>query len=190
MTDKKSLNGKKFEGVLAEPIDTGLFMPILANDPAWPKYLEAHRLLLDSKRREKIVDLARHLDIDVEAFNLSDPSNGIGLLMLYSRVAIELASHVVPGFQEKSRGKQPREIVRAIRIAVDLAKKNPKGKKSEFELCRDYLKGEMPDLARPGKRTELDKKARSLANRISNDRVAAKREEKALHKKPPLRVVK
>jgi hypothetical protein len=31
MTDKplKSLNGKKFEGVLAEPIDHGLFMPLL-----------------------------------------------------------------------------------------------------------------------------------------------------------------
>jgi hypothetical protein len=189
MADKplKSLNGKKFEGVLAEAIDTDLFMPLVENDPAWPKYLEAHTLLLDHKRREKMLALARHLGIDVDQFGLADPANGWGLAFLYGRVAIELASHVIPGFQEKPRGKHPREIVRAIRIGVD--RLNLQGK-SDLDACRDYLKFEQPDLAKARNRTELDKKARSLANRISNDRMAAKREEKALHKKPSLRIVK
>jgi len=42
MKDKplKSLNGKRFEGVLAEPIDTGMFMPVREDDLAWPKYFE------------------------------------------------------------------------------------------------------------------------------------------------------
>jgi hypothetical protein len=191
MTDKplKSLNGKKFEGVLAEPIDTGLFMPLLPDDPAWPKYLQAQALMLNSKRLAKMPELARHLDIDVEQFNLSDPANGGGLLMLYGIIAEKLASLVVPGFQEKSRGKHPREVVRMIRMAIDSTKENSKFG-SDREACLSYLKIEDPELARPHNRTELEKKAESLCNLISEDRADAARAEKALHKKQPLRVVK
>ena len=191
MTDKplKSLNGKKFEGVLAEPIDTGLFMPVRLDDPAWPLYLQAKAMVMSSQRMSKIPALADHLGIDVDLYNLNDPSNGAGLMMLLSRVGLELAGQVIPGFAEKSRGKHPREVVRKIREAVD-AVKAANNASSDFEACRNFLKFETPDLARPGKRTELDKRARSLQNLIAKDRASAARAEKALHKKPRLRIVK
>ena len=121
------------------------------------------------------------LGIDVDQFGLADPANGWGLAFLYGRVAIELASRVVPGFQEKPRGKHPREIIRAIRIGVD--RLNLQGK-SDLDACRDYLKFEQPDLAKARNRTDFDKKARSLANRISNDRQNAKKEEKKSSSNP------
>jgi hypothetical protein len=191
MTDKplKSLNGKKFEGVLAEPIDDGFFMPLLHDDPAWPVYLQAAKLKRQQLRLDKMPALARHLGIDVERFNLADPANLSGLMMFYATVAEKLASHVVPGFQEKPRGKHPREIARLIRQGVDAMKENGKAT-SDLEACRDFLKFETPDLARPHNRTELEKKAESLCNLISKDRSDAERAEKALHKKQPLRVVK
>jgi hypothetical protein len=186
MTDKplKSLNGKKFEGALAEPIDTGLFMPSLLlpnDDPAWPLYLNQRKLIMIDQRLTKMPALARHLDIDVERF--TDAST------LYTAIALKLASHVVPGFQEKSRGKQPREIVRLIRRAVDAMKDNGKAG-SDLEACRDFLKHETPELARPGNKSELEQKAKSLRNLVAKDRANAKRAAKALHKKPGLRVVK
>jgi hypothetical protein len=191
MTDKplKTLNGKKFDGVLAEPIDTGMFMPLRDDDPAWPKYLQTHAMVMSSLRMAKMPALAQHLGIDVESFGLSDPSNGLGLAMLCTRVAQELAGRVVPGFMEKSRGKHPREIVRLIRAAADFAKKAGKAS-SDLDVCRALLKHETPDLARPGNKSELERRAKSLRNLVAKDRAAADRAEKALHKKPRLRVVK
>lgn len=191
MTDKplKSLNGKKFEGVLAEPIDTGMFMPVRPDDPAWPKYLEAHHWAMHSQRMAKMPALAHHLGIDIEMLDLSDTSNGSGLMMLLGRVALELAGHVVPGFQEKSRGKQPREVIRVIRNAVDAMKESGKVG-SDLEAAREFIKFETPDLARPGRKSELERRAKSLRNLLAKDRAAAARAEKALHKKTRLRVVK
>jgi hypothetical protein len=191
MTDKplKSLNGKKFEGVLAEPIDTGMFMPVRLDDSAWPTYLQAHTMAMISLRLAKMPALARHLGIDVELYNLSDPSNGLGLMMLYGRIAQELAGHIIPGFMEKPRGKHPREIVRLIRRAVDAMKEHGKAG-SDLEACRNFLKFETPDLGRPGKKSELEKKARSLCNLVAKDRANVRRTEKPLHKKLRLRVVK
>jgi hypothetical protein len=185
----KSLNGKKFEGALAEPIDTGMFMPIRPDDPAWPQYLQAHAMMMSTQRMAKMPALARHLGIDVDHYNLSDPSNGLGLLMLCGSIAQELAGRVVPGFQEKPRGKNPREVVAFIRMAVDAMKAGGKAS-SDHEACKSFLKFETPDLARPGNRTELNKRARSLANLIAKDRTTAAKAEKALHKKPRLSVVK
>jgi len=190
MTDKplKSLNGKKFEGVLAEPIDDGFFMPLLHDDPAWPVYLQAVELKKRQLRLDKMSALARHLGIDVEKFGLADPANLSGLMMFYATIAEKLASHVVPGFQEKSRGKHPREIVRAIRRGVDWMKETGKAGSDE-DAARDFLKFEKPELARPHNRTELERKTRSLCNRISKDRIAENAEE-ALHKKTVLQIVK
>ena len=86
----KGLNGKKFEGVLAEPIDDGFFMPLLHDDPAWPVYLQAVELKRRELRLDKMQALARHLDIDVKPFNLADPSNGTGLMMFYAVIAEKL----------------------------------------------------------------------------------------------------
>jgi hypothetical protein len=191
MADKplKTLNGKKFEGALAEPIDTGMFMPVRLDDPAWPTYLQAHAMLMSSLRLAKMPALAQHLGINVEHYGFSDPSNGFGLMMLYGMIAQELASHVVPGFQEKSRGKHPREIIRLIRNGVDFAKLHGKAG-SDLEACRNFLKLETPDLGKPGKKSELEQKAKSLRNLVAKDRANAARAEKAVHKKPRLRVVK
>jgi hypothetical protein len=191
MADKlpKSLNGKKFEGVLAEPIDDGFFMPLLHDDPAWPVYLQAVKLKRRELRLDKMPALAEHLGIDVKQFNLADPANLTGLMAFYATIAEQLASHVVPGFMIKPRGKHPREIVRFIRTAVDAMQEAGKAGSDEEAAC-NYLKLETPDLARPHNRIELRKKTRSLCNRISADRKAAERDEKALHKKQPLRVVK
>jgi hypothetical protein len=185
----KTLNGKKFEGGLAEPIDTGMFMPVRPDDPAWPTYLQAHAMVMSSLRLAKMPALAQHLGIDVENYGLSDPSNGLGLMMLYARIAQELAAHVVPGFMEKPRGKHPREIVGVIRKAVDFAKEHGKFG-SDLEACRNFLKLETPDLGRPGKRSELEQKAKSLRNLVAKDRANAARAEKAVHKKTALRIVK
>jgi hypothetical protein len=192
MADKplKSLNGKKFEGVLAEPIDHGFFMPVLLpDDPAWPLYLRAIKLKKRELRLDKMQALARHLDIDIEQFNLTDPSNGFGLMMFYAVIAETLASHMIPGFMEKPRGKHPREIVRLIRECVDAMKANGKAG-SDLEACRDFLKHETPELARPRNKSELEQKAKSLRNLVARDRASVERAEKAVHKKPGLRVVK
>jgi hypothetical protein len=193
MTDKlsKSLNGKKFEGVLAEPIDTGLFMPILSkNEYAWMTYSMANKLTLREKRLDKMAALARHLDIDVEAFKLADPANLTGLMMFYATIAERLASHVVPGFLEKRRdSKNQRDIVRAIRTIADLEKENGKYSNDD-DFCMDYIKHERPELARPGRKSELKKRAHTLRNLIAKDRAKAARDEKALHEKTRLRVVK
>jgi hypothetical protein len=122
----KTLNGKKFEGVLAEPIDDGLFMPVIHDDPAWPKYLRAAELKRRELRLNKMPALARHLGIDVGSFNLADPANMVGLMMFYAAIAERLASHVIPGFMQKPRGKHPREVMRAIRQMVDTVKTSGK----------------------------------------------------------------
>lgn len=191
MTDKplKSLNGKKFEGELAEPIDTGLFMPLGGDDPTWLLYLRTRARMLSEQRRAKMPALARHLGINVNDFNLSDPANGVGLLMFYAVIAENLAGHVVPGFAEKERGKHPQEIVRLIRRAVDAAKEAGKAS-SDLDFCSSFLKHETPDLARPGNKSELARRARSLCNLVAKDRASAARAEKAVHKKARLRVVK
>src|SRR5260370_41876498 len=104
-------------------------------------------------------------------------------------MAEDLASHVVPGFEEKSRGQRPQEIVRLIRNAADFAKGAGKAS-SDLAVCREILKGEMPDLARPARKSELEKRAKSLRNLVAKDRASAARAEKAVHKKGRLRVVK
>jgi hypothetical protein len=183
MTDKplRSLNGKKFTGSLATPIDHGFFMPIdatisssLPESPDWPEYLKRSKQELHRQRMAKMPDLARHLGIDIEQFNLSDPSNGFGLSMLLGAIALKLASHVVPGFQEKPRGKHPREIVRFTRRAIDAAKAARKDL-SDLDVCREIIKLEQPELARPGKKGELERKAKSLRNLVSKDRASAER---------------
>jgi hypothetical protein len=185
----KTLNGKKFEGVLAEPIDDGLFMPVIYDDPAWPKYLRAAELKRRELRLNKMPALARHLGIDVGSFNLADPANMVGLMMFYAAIAERLASHVVPGFMQKPRGKHPREVMRAIRQMVDIMKTSGKVG-SDLEACRDFLKFETPDLARPGRKSELEQKAKSLRNLVAKDRADAARSEKPVHKKPRLVFVK
>jgi hypothetical protein len=166
-----------------------MFMPLSGNDADWQKYLLESHEELRRQRMAKMPDLARHLGIDVEQFGLPDPANGIGLMMLYAQIALDLASQAVPGFQEKPRGKHPREVIRLIRKAVDVMKENGKVK-SDLDACRNFLKFEKPDLARPHNQTELEKKAESLCNLISKDRANAERAESALHKKPRLRAVK
>jgi hypothetical protein len=149
MTDKplKNLNGKKFEGVLAEPIELGMFMPVRQDDPAWPTYLKAHAVALSSRRRAKMPELAHHLGVDAgdieEALLESGLPDTFGAALFYYAIAEKLAAHVVPGFQEKSRGKQPREIIRFIREAVDVMKEHGKAG-SDLEACRNFLKFETP----------------------------------------------
>jgi hypothetical protein len=195
MIDKplKSLLGKKFEGALAEPIDDGFFMPVRLDDPAWPIYLQAKAIKLQQLRLDKMPALARHLDInfaDVEKIVAvtAPPPNAFALGLYYYLIAEKLASHLVPGFQEKPRGKHPREIVRAIREMADALKEAGKVGSDE-EAAENFLKLEKPDLAKPHNQTELKKQVQSLCNRISQDRVKAERAEKALHKKPHLRIV-
>jgi len=133
--------------------------------------------------------LAEHLGIDVEVYGLSDPSNGIGLMMLYGRIAQELAGRVIPGFMEKSRGKHPREIVRLTREMVDAMKEHGKAG-SDLEACRNYLKFATPELAKPGRKSELEKKGK-ITTEFSRQRSRRRQtRRKGASQKTPLRVVK
>jgi hypothetical protein len=189
MTDKplKTLNGKKFEDELAEPIETGLLIPVKLDDPSWPEYFARRKEIMTAWRLAKMPSLALHLGIDPELFDLSTAS---GISTLCTQVAMELAAHVVPGFQEKSRGKWPREIVSRILFVVDVGKQSGKFS-SDLEGCKSYLMHTEPDLARPCNKSALDDKSHTLQNLIVKERVRLRREGgDLLHKKPRLSVVK
>jgi hypothetical protein len=191
MADKplRSLNGKKFKGVLAEPIDHGLYMPLTQllqrDDQVWRPFLRARARIMSDQRRAKMPALAEHLGIDLKIFNLSDPSNGTGLLFLYTAIAENLAGLVVPGFMEKPRGKHSPEIVEYTRLAADLAKTHGKVA-CDLDFCREIIKIETPDLARPGRKSELEKKAKTLRNLIARDRASAARARLKVRGKPRL----
>src|SRR6476646_851602 len=72
MTDKplKSLNGKKFEGVLAAPIDTGIIFPFRPKD-LWQEFSDKNYDELHRQRIAKMPYLARHLGIQFEGLDLS-----------------------------------------------------------------------------------------------------------------------
>lgn len=190
MTDKplKSLNGKKFTGALAEPIDTGVIIPLNRKD-LWPEFLERRHAELRRQRMAKIPDLARHLGIKFDHLDLENHSD---LLSLYGSITENLATLLIRGFQEKQAGRWPDELVMQILVAIE------KGKQlgtfaSDKDGCKEILKQLEPKLGRPGNRTELDHKVRSLENRVSKLRAKLKREhaaKKPVHKKPRLRIVK
>ena len=169
------LNGKELAGELTQPIDHGLYMPFLGavGSREWAKYLAERKKELRRRRTAKMPALARHLGIDVDRFNLS-PENGLGWMMLYAVIAERLTEELIPGFQEKSRGTLPREVLGQARIAIALLR--VKGNvQSQLEACEEIIKLWYPQLAKPGCKSELKRKADSLRVRVAEDRVRTRK---------------
>jgi len=194
MTDKslKSLNGKKFEGVLAEPIDLVMFglIPGVHSQEEIDAYKAKTSSSLFDQRRAKIPDLARHLGLDPD----SDAYRGAdGREMLLELTLMALARATVRGFQEKKEGKWPRARVFWGLQSIDIMKKAGVFK-NDLTACESFLKVERPDLVKRSAKAELRAEAIQFRTRITELRVslskAKKLEEKVLHKKPSLRIVK
>jgi hypothetical protein len=189
MKDKplKSLNGKKFEGPLATPIDTGIIFPLGRKD-LWPEYSDKNFDELCRQRTAKMPYLARHLGIQFEHLDLSSHA---GMVSFYGCIVENLAALLIPGFQAKKRGKWPAEIVVRILVAIEKGKQGGEFA-SDLEGCICVMKLEEPELARPQNKTELVRKAKTLRNRVAKQRAKFKRAHaaKTLHKKPSLRIVK
>jgi hypothetical protein len=169
------LNGKELAGELTEPIDHDLYMPFLGavGSPDGAKYLAQRKKELRRRRTAKMPALAHHLGIDVDRFNLS-PENGLGWMMLYAVIAERLAEELIPGFQERSRGMLPREVLGQARIAIALLRLKGKAK-SQLEACEEIIKLWYPELGKPGRRSELKRKADSLRVRVAEDRVKTRK---------------
>jgi hypothetical protein len=194
MTDKplKSLSGKKLEGVLAEPIDLISFelVPGLHSQDEIEAYRsnQAHKLF--DLRRVKIPDLARHLGLDPD----SDAYRGAdGRERLLELTLMALARETVIGFQQKREGKWPRARVFWGLQAIDASKKAGIFK-NDLAACESLLKSERPELAKRSAKAELKAEAIQFRTRITKLRALLERgkklEERELHKKPRLRIVK
>jgi hypothetical protein len=158
----RTLKGKKLSGPLATPIDTGKIIPLPRED-LWAKYFEQHRADLHRQRIEKMPELARHLGINFEHLDLT---NSDDVASLYSCIALELATLLIPGFQEKTGGLWRRS--KYFIILVEIEKLKYLGTiTSDFDGCKMYLTQKDPKLARPHSETELDQKARTLQNRVT-----------------------
>jgi hypothetical protein len=194
MTDKslKSLNGKKFDGVLAVPIDLvrlELVPGVHSQDEIVAYQAKKDRELFD-QRRAKIPDLARHLGLDPD----SDAYRGAdGREMLLEFTLMALARETVIGFQQRKEGKWPRARVFWGLQSID-ALKEAGIFKNDLTACESLLKVERPELAKRSAKAELKAEAIQFRTRITNLRALLERgkelEEKALHKKPRLRLVK
>jgi hypothetical protein len=193
MTAKpKSLNGKKFEGVLAKPIDLisyELIPGVHSQDEIEAYRSRKHAELFDA-RRAKIVDLARHLGLDPE----SDAYRGAdGRETLLEFTLMALARETVIGFQEKKEGKWPRARVFWSLQAIDTMK-NAGVFKNDLAACESLLKFQQPELSKRSAAPKLKAEAKQLRTRITNLRSALSKAEKLaaqrLHKKPQLRIVK
>lgn len=190
MADKplKSLNGRKFAGVLAKPIDAGIIFPLGRKD-LWQEFQDRRWAELRRQRMAKMPHLARHLGIQFEHLDLTSHAD---LLSFYGCVAENLAMLLIPGFQEKRPGKWPAETLMQVLVTIE------KGKQAGFFAsdlagCMACLKQLDSSLARPANRTHLKARAMTLQNRVSQLRAKLKREhaaKKVLHKKPSLRIVK
>jgi hypothetical protein len=190
MTDKplKSLNGKKFTGPLAAPIDTGIIFPLGLPKDRWQEYIDKNYDELHRQRVAKVPYLARHLGIQFEHLDLSSDA---GLIAFYGCIVENLARLLIPGFQEKNDGKWPPAIV--LRALGEVERGKRLGEyASDLEGCKYMMTLIEPDLALPRNRTRLKQRARTLENRVSKLRVDLKRKHaaKQLHKKPRLRIVK
>jgi hypothetical protein len=100
------------------------------------------------------------------------------LVSFYGCIVENLAVRLIPGFQEKKRGKWPAEII--VALLVDIEKGKQTGEyDSDLDGCIVYLKSQQPELARPKNRTSLLKSARTLQNGIAAQRAKFIREHAA-----------
>src|SRR5882757_9003343 len=175
MPDKplKSLNGKKLEGVLAEPIDLVRFglIPGLHSQDEIEAYRsrEAHDLF--DLRRAKIPLLARHLGLDPD----SEAYRGAGgRELLLELTLMALARETVMGFQEKKEGKWPRARVFWGLQSIDAAKKAGVFK-NDLTACESLLKFERPELVKRSAKAELKAEAIQFRTRITKMRALLER---------------
>jgi hypothetical protein len=194
MADKplKSLNGKKLEGALAEPINLISFelVPGVHSQDEIDAYRSRKARELFDLRRAKIPDLARHLGFDPD----SDAYRGAGgRELLLELTLMALAREKVVGFQQKREGKWSSARVFWGLQSIDAAKKAGLFK-DDLTACESLLKFERPELAKRSAKLELKAEASQFRNRITKLRAALDRaiklEEKTFHKKPRLRIVK
>jgi hypothetical protein len=187
------LAGKPLTGALAEPIDIVTFgLPeAIAAPGEFEKYKEAKNRALFEARRSKIVDLAKHLGLDVEN-NAYTGSGGREFLLECTLMALADAAGV-PGFQKKNEGKWPDGFIFWVIQGIERAKLLGRFV-SDHESCKEILVQENPGLAKRARKSELDALANQLENRVSILRSTfkkAKNEDKtALHKITPLGIVK
>ena len=190
MTDKplKSLNGKKFDGPLATPIDTGFFFPLGLPKDQWQQYIDKHLDELHRRRIAKVPYLARHLGIKFEHLDLSKYPD---MVAFYGCIVENIARLLIPGFEENKDGKWPRAIVRRALEEIERGKRLGEYA-SDLEGCKYMMMLIEPDLARPRNKSQLEQRAKTLRNLVAKQRAGLKRDHaaKTLHKKPSLRIVK
>jgi hypothetical protein len=139
----------------------------------------------------KMPDLARHLGVKFEHLNLTKDADRA---LFYGSIAENLAALLIPGFQETRAGKWPFEMVFQI-LCVIQDQKRCEIIGSDLEGCIEIIKQIDPELARPQNRSQLEKKARSLRNRVARERaernrILARRDREEASPEPSLRVVK
>ena len=164
-----------FTGSIAKRIDdTGCIVPLgYALDlPEFRKILDDRWDRLFKLRMQKMPELAQQLGMDLKKFDLTTDA---GLVAYYATIALNLAvKFEIPGFLEVEPKWNP-SIVMAALMESEKAKlrdePNP-----DFNACLQTVKAIDPDLARPGRKTLAEKRARTLRNKVSALRQRLKRE--------------
>jgi hypothetical protein len=168
----RTLKGKKLSGSLATPICTGGIVPNPRDDlpeHRRAEFVERHRTALHRQRMAKMPDLAQHLGIDFEHLDLTKPGD---MASLCSEIALNLASLLIPGFQEKGGARiWPDALV--FDLLIDIEKKKQDGTiASDLDGCILKIKELDPETK---SRSERTRKARTLANRVAGLRAELKR---------------
>lgn len=168
--------GPKFTGELARPIDIKIVFP--QNKKYWQEFSDKKVAELFKQRKAKIFLLAKFLGIEFEHLDLSKDGDA---LSFYGCLAMNLAIHFVPGFQEANPGRWPREIV--MWALVDCEKRKQQGDvHSDLPVCLDWVKAMDPEMAKNTNRGTSNKRAMQLRNRVSMLRKSLKRQHaKQLH---------
>jgi hypothetical protein len=166
----------KFTGALAKPVSSSVVFP--RNQKYWAECQEQSSDELHQQRLKKMPLLATALGIQFDHLDLSKDRD---LMAFYGCIAMHLAILVCPGFQEKKRGKVPREIVRWLLVNIEKGKQTGRYR-SDLDGCLDFMKDTEPELARPANRVQLQRRAKTLRNLVSQDRASLKRaHRKQLH---------
>jgi hypothetical protein len=173
---RKKLNLPKFTGALAKPVSSSVVHP--RNEKYWAESIDQKYNDLHQQRLKKMPLLATALGIK---FDHLDHTKDRDLMAFWGCIAMHLAILICPGFQEKRRGKYPREIVRWALVVIEAGKQEGRYR-SDLDGCLHILKANEPELAHAWNREQLQRRAKLLRNLISQDRASLKRaHRKQLH---------
>jgi hypothetical protein len=166
----------KFTGPLAKPVSSNVVHP--PGEENWAESIERKYNDLHQQRLKKMPLLATALGIKFDHLDLSKDRD---LMAFYGCIAMHLAMLVCPGFQERRPGKYTRTQVRWLRMAIEHGKQLGQIR-SDLDGCLGFVKQAEPELAHPGNRAQLLRRAKALRNLLSEDRASVTRaQRKQLH---------